>query len=67
MQSHKNPCSNNKIHLLLFEHGFYLTKPKLGPDLLRDITQESAATLTNHLAHAFVCEYVGGVYDIVAT
>ena len=27
-----NPCSNHEIHVL-FEHGFYLKKPKLGPDL----------------------------------
>ena len=28
----QNPCSNHEIHVL-FEHGFYLRKPKLGPDL----------------------------------
>ena len=28
----QNPCSNHGIHVL-FEHGFYLKKPKLGPDL----------------------------------
>ena len=28
----QNPCSHYEIHLL-FEHGFYLKKPKLGPDL----------------------------------
>ena len=28
----QNPCSNYKIHVL-FEHGFYLKKPKLGSDL----------------------------------
>ena len=28
----QNPCSNHEIHML-FEHGFYLKKPKLGPDL----------------------------------
>ena len=28
----QNPCSNHEIHVL-FEHGFYLKKPKLGPDL----------------------------------
>ena len=28
----RNPCSNHEIHVL-FEHGFYLKKPKLGPDL----------------------------------
>ena len=28
----QNPCSNHEIHML-FEHGLYLKKPKLGPDL----------------------------------
>ena len=28
----QNPCSNHEIHVL-FEHVFYLKKPKLGPDL----------------------------------
>ena len=28
----QNPCSNHEIHVL-FEHGFYLKKSKLGPDL----------------------------------
>ena len=28
----QNQCSNHEIHVL-FEHGFYLKKPKLGPDL----------------------------------
>ena len=28
----QNPCSNHEIHVL-FEHGSYLKKPKLGPDL----------------------------------
>ena len=28
----QNPCSNHEIHVL-FEHGFYLKKPKLRPDL----------------------------------
>ena len=28
----QNPCSNHEIHVL-FDHGFYLKKPKLGPDL----------------------------------
>ena len=28
----QNVCSNHEIHSL-FEHGFYLKKPKLGPDL----------------------------------
>ena len=28
----QNPCSNHEIHVL-FEHGLYLKKPKLGPDL----------------------------------
>ena len=28
----QNPCSNQEIHMLLV-HGFYLKRPKLGPDL----------------------------------
>ena len=28
----QNPSSNHENHVL-FEHGFYLKKPKLGPDL----------------------------------
>ena len=28
----QNPCSNHEI-LVLFEHGFYLNRAKLGPDL----------------------------------
>ena len=28
----RNPCSNREIRVL-FEHGFYLKTPKLGPDL----------------------------------
>ena len=28
----RNPCSNHEIHVL-FEHGFNLKRPKLGPDL----------------------------------
>ena len=28
----QNPCSNHEIHVL-FEHGFYFKKPKLGPEM----------------------------------
>ena len=28
----QNPCSKHEIHVL-FEHGIYLKKPQLGPDL----------------------------------
>ena len=28
----QKPCSNHEIHVL-FEHGLYLKRPKLGPDL----------------------------------
>ena len=28
----QNPCPNHEIYVL-FEHGFYLKKPKLGPNL----------------------------------
>ena len=46
---------------MLFEHGFYLKKPKLGPDLQHDVTQESVAAVTDHFADAFVRENVARV------
>ena len=57
----QNPCSNHEI-LVLFEHGFYLKKPKLGPDLYACDTRESFAAVTGHFADAFVCENVARVY-----
>ena len=49
---------------MLFEHGFYLKKPKQGPDLIcmHDVTRESVAAVTGHFAGAFVRENVARVY-----
>ena len=47
---------------MLFEHGFYLKKPKLGPDLHAHVTMESVAAVTDHFADAFVRETVARVY-----
>ena len=44
---------------MLFEHGFYLKKPKLGPDLHYT---GSVAAVTDHFADAFVRENVARVY-----
>ena len=41
---------------MMFEHGLYLKRPKLGPDLY-----ESVAAVTDHFADAFVCENVACV------
>ena len=41
---------------MLFEHGFYLTKPIWALICSHDVTQESVATLTDHFADAYVCE-----------
>ena len=42
---------------MLFEHGFYLTKPIWAPIIcLNGVTQESVASLTDHFAEAFVRE-----------
>ena len=51
---------------MLFEHGFYLTKPICALICLHDISQENSASLTDHFADAFVRENVAQVYDIVA-
>ena len=55
----QNPCSNHEIHVL-FEHGFYLKRPKLGPDLY-DVTLESASAVTHHFTDAFVRENVARI------
>ena len=52
---------------MLFEYGFYLTKPIWALICLHDVTQESVAALTYHFADAFVGENVARVYDIVMT
>ena len=44
---------------MLFEHGFYLTKPIWALICLHDITQESVATLTDHFADAFAVFNLG--------
>ena len=51
---------------MLFEHGFYLTKPIWALMCLHDVTRESVAALTDHFADAFVPENFARVYDIVA-
>ena len=43
--------------LVLFEHGFYLTKPIC----LNEVTRESVAALTDHFADAFVRETCAGL------
>ena len=53
--------SNREIHML-FEHGFYLTKPIWPLICLHDVTQESFEALTDHFANTFVREN-----DFVAT
>ena len=47
---------------MLFEHGFYLKKPKLGLICMHDVTLESFAAVTDHFAYAFVRENVARVY-----
>ena len=47
---------------MLFEHGFYLKKPKLGHDLYDDVTRESMVAVTDHFTDAFVPENVAHVY-----
>ena len=41
---------------MLFEHCFYLKRPKLGPDFNHDITLESFTAGTDHFANAFIRE-----------
>ena len=43
---------------MLFEHGFYLTKPNWALICLHDVARESVAALTDHFANAFVRENV---------
>ena len=63
----QNPCSNYEIHVL-FEHGFYIKKRKLGPDLHALRTLECVAAVTDHFADAFVRENVArAIYDVVET
>ena len=52
---------------MLFEHGFYLTKPIWALICLHDVTQECVAALTDHFVDAFVRENVVLIYDVVAT
>ena len=49
---------------MLFEHGFYLTKPVWALICLHDVTRESVAALTDHFADVFVREKVASVYDV---
>ena len=57
----QNPCSNYEIYVL-FEHGFYLKRLKLGPVCMHDVTLESVTAVTDHFADAFVRENVARVY-----
>ena len=59
-------CSNHEI-LVLFEHGFYLTKHIWALLCLHGVTWESVAALADHYADAFVREDVARHYDVVAT
>ena len=43
-----------------------MTKPILALICLHDVTREIVAALTDHFAHAFACESVARVYDVVA-
>ena len=47
---------------MLFEHGFYLKMPKLGPYCVHDVTRESVTAVTDHFADAFVRKNVARVY-----
>ena len=47
---------------MLFEHGFYLKEPKLGPVCMHDVTWESVTAVTGQFADAFVHENVARVY-----
>ena len=51
---------------MLFEHGFYLTKPIWALICLHDVTWESVAALTDHFTNAFVGENVARLCDVVA-
>ena len=62
----KNPCPNHEVHVL-FEHGFYLTKPIWALICLHDVTWESVAALTDHFGNSFVRENAARVYGVVAT
>ena len=52
---------------MLFEHGFYLKKPKLGPIYMHDVTWESAVAMTENFADAFVHENFARIYDVMPT
>ena len=45
---------------------FNLTKSILALICLYDVTREIVTALTDHFAHAFACENVAHVYDVVA-
>ena len=51
---------------MLFEHGFYLTKPIWALICLHDVTREILAALTDHFIYAFVRDNVTCIYDVVA-
>ena len=47
---------------MLFEHGFYLKRPKQALICMHDVTRESVAAVSDHFADAFVLENVARVY-----
>ena len=47
---------------MLFEHGFYLKKPKVALICMHDITRESTANVTDHFTDAFVRENEARIY-----
>ena len=51
---------------MLFEHGFYLKKPKLGLICMHDVTLESVVAVPDHFAYASIGRCMR-IYDVVAT
>ena len=52
---------------MLFEHGFYLTKPNWTLICLHDVTRESIAVMTDHFTDDSFRKNVARIYDVVAT
>ena len=55
----QSPYSNHAIHVL-FEHGFYLKRPKLGPICMHDVTLIISSMLS------FAKKHCTRIYDVVA-
>ena len=51
----------------MYEHVFYMAKPKLALIYLHHVTVESVAALTDHFTDAFVRENVARIFDVVVT